>query len=303
MGFALGSCPPATAALPAEEAAARQDVLARLHDLASIDLEYSVKREDTPAGALPPSWNVQLPAGGVGAFRVKQGEERTDHRFSYLEGMSRWELTRTPNPALKEEVLRTIQTYRPGIVEQLFVRATSNSGRVSPTGSLPMSQWIGLALGLRNSDDAGEGDWLNADAINAMVYARNKTGLIVLSWVSPHGNRHEFDFDPARGNALVHYRMVATGSDTVVTEVTAADFRLVNGVRIPYQMIGTITNLKAKKVIVRWEANVTRCDVRGKENTPEHYRIPWPQGTDIVDLRQVPPARIKIPHDGEKTPD
>jgi hypothetical protein len=95
--------------------------------------------------------------------------------------------------------------------------------------------------------------------------------------------------------------MFAKGADTVVKEVSAADFRLVNGVRVPFHMTGQITNAKAKQVIIRWEANVTRCDVRGETNTTEHYRIAWPKGTDIVDIRKAPAARIKVVHDGEKT--
>jgi len=42
--------------------------------------------------------------------------------------------------------------------------------------------------------------------------------------------------------------------------------------------------------------------VNGKANTEDHYRIAWPEGVEVLDLRRDP-ARIKVQHDGEKAPD
>jgi hypothetical protein len=297
-----GVCQVARAAAPAAaELAARQAVLARLDALSSIDLDYSVETTNTLLAPGGRSWPVPLPGRGTGRLTIDQGVRRSDHRFLFLKEMSRWEERRAADPAKKGDATQTIRTYRPGIVEELLVSATGPGGRISPSGPLPKNQWIGLALGLRDADDFGEGDWITPATTSAMTYARDKAGLILLSRVSPNGCRHEFAFDPAHDHALVRYRMFAKGADTVVKEVSAADFRLVNGVRVPFHMTGQITNAKAKQVIIRWEANVTRCDVRGETNTTEHYRIAWPKGTDIVDIRKAPAARIKVVHDGEKT--
>jgi hypothetical protein len=289
----------AAVAPPPAEAAARQAILARLHALNAIELDYSVERTHTPPIPVNP-WEVTLPSGTVGTMTIDQGVHRSEHRFAFLKGMSRWESRpEKPRPA-------TIQTFRPSMAEQLttFPDGQRNGRIFAPAKlALPVNEWVGLALGLRDADSSDGGPWMTPDAINAMTYALAKDGRVVLSRVTPRGERQEFVFDPAHQSAFVCYRLLAKGTDTIIFEATAADFRAVNGVEVPYSMTARIVNLQFKAQVLLWEAHVTKCELNGMTNTEERYRIAWPQGITVVDSRPDPPVRIKVEHDGEKTPD
>jgi hypothetical protein len=225
--------------------------------------------------------------------------------------MSRWDEKRSPESVAKEvdkaaargsklnAMTGSIRTYRPGAAEELITLASRSRGRISPSAPLPLMTWVGAAIGLRDGDD----DWLTAKALDAMAFARDKDGRVVLSRTTPKGNLQEFVFDPAHDHALVCYRLLAKDSAALITEVTAGDFRLVDRVEVPFTMTSRMINIKLNHVILQWEAHVTRCEVSGQANTEDHYRIAWPVGVEIVDLRREPPARIKVQHDGEKAPD
>jgi hypothetical protein len=294
----------AVAPPPAAEAAARRAILARIDALQAIELDYSVERTHTPPGLMVNPFEVKVHNNGingtVGTMTIDQGVYRFEQRFAFLKGMSRWESRpEKPRPA-------TIQTFRPTMAEQFTTFPDGRkSGRIFAAGklALPLTEWVGLALGLRDADSSGGGPWMTPDTINAMMYALDKDGRVVLSRITPRGERQEFVFDPAHQSAFVSYRLLAKDTDTIIFEATAADFRAVNGVEVPYAMTARIVNLKLKAQILLWEAHVTQCELNGTTNTEERYRIAWPQGIDIVDTRPDRPVRIKVQHDGEKTPD
>jgi hypothetical protein len=302
----------AAAAPPSqEETADRQAILGRFDSLKAITLDYVAESTHTPPVGVG-SWDAQLPSG-TGTITVKRGVERAECQFAFLKGMSRWENHPTAETLAQTQrevegrrstdpVTGVVQTYRPGIAELLIERPSGFAGRIAADAPLPSDVWIDQALGLRDVRDQ-EGGWLTPDGINGMTWARDKDKRVVLSRRTPQGYPQEYVFDPAQGYALVAYRLLDKESPTLITEVTASDFRLVDGVTVPFTMTARIINLGLKKQVFGWHGTVTHCEVNGTTNTEAHYAIAWPKGIVVVDARQAPPVRIKTEVEGEKTPD
>lgn len=308
--FSSAFAPRAPAGGPAEEVAARQAVNARVAALRAIVLDYSAETSWTPLGAAPGDLGIARGVG-PGPLSVNWGIERTDEHLAYLDGRFRWDERKTAETLAAEvrkgsvnPIKAMVRAHRTGATERLIVWSDGPSGRVSPTTPLREDAWAAIALGLREFVGSPPIDrWVTPDMLGRLAFARDKDGRVVLSGPYGGGYPREFVFDPGNGHALVAYRIRDKESPKVLVEVTAADFRPVNGVSVPFAMSARRFNLNYERPLLTWSAAVTRGEVGGAANNEDHYRIAWPEGTGVVDERTSPPTRVKIQADGEKTPD
>jgi hypothetical protein len=298
------------AAAPAEEVAARQAINARMASLRAVTLDYSAETSETPAGAAPRDLGIPLGVG-PGQFSTRWGIERTDGHVAFLDERFRWDERKTAETLAAEvrkggvnPIKAIVRSHRPGATEQLIVRSDGTSGRVSPASSPRENAWAAIALGLREAVLKPIDGRVTPEMLGRLAFARDKEGHVVLSGPHPEGAfPREFVFDPANGHALVAYRIWDKERKKVCIEVTAADFRPVNGLSVPFAMSARWFNISYERPILKWSATVTRGEVGGTANNEDHYRIAWPEGIDVVDERTSPPQRVRIQADGEKTPD
>ena len=266
-----------------------------------------------PAPRPPSSPHRRPPRAGV--LTLRRGIERTDEHLARLDDRLRWDERKTPETIAAERrkgypdpIEAIVRSHRPGATERLFTRTSGASGRVEPASAPPQDAWALVALGLRDAfgpTATAGGDWLTPDALAQLAYSRDEQGRAVLTGPAPLGYPRDLVFDPAHGYALVAYRIRDKDKDSakIFLDVTATDFRPVNGLPVPFTMTLRRFNISYENPILTWRAAVTRCEVGGPANTPDHYRIAWPEGIDVIDARPSPPVRIRIRFAGEKTPD
>ena len=284
----LGQMPP--------DSPVREAVEARLEALQRIAVEYEVVIAYTPSGVRADASNSPTPIGGS----VKLGTERFTQRFSFLHGRARWE-SKTSNQTLEKEKLRlgtpvveSLHIYSEGVMEHMDVRTDRPLGSIEPRPLPPQLSRVEFALGVRDNDTGG---WMTSEALRAMELSRDEDGRIVLHRVNERNMRREWLFDPAKGYAMVAYRLYDhRPPHGIRAEITASAFKSVDGVPLPFAM--TFRSLDRDGIQQqRWDGTVTRYILNGPDNTPEHYHVPWRKGMTVIDRRTG--NVFKIMRDGQ----
>lgn len=271
--------------------AARMAVLARLEALRAIEVDYEVEESFTPERIRPLQNSLR------GPVKLKVGTERSTDRFCFLDGMARWVIRRSKETIEADRrnniipVVQIVQTYSRGTFERLNVRVDKALGAIEEHSQPPAFPAVDVGLGLRDGEN---GNWLSAAALEAMEASHDPAGRFVLRREIAGGQILEWVFDPAHAYALVSHRRVIIGPPQIIAiDFSASEFRHVDGIPMPFLIVRRNLYRNGEEV-ARWSARIKRYVLNGSGNTPDLYRLRWPQGVKLMDRRTGNEFRVNV---------
>jgi hypothetical protein len=194
-------------------------------------------------------------------------------------------------------ILRVIETFTSDGYEQLIYRDRETNASIEPYKVPPRWDPFAIALGLRSGfkgpggQPQTEGGWITREILATMTVHTDPDGRVRLSRTNTVGQTLEWIFDPANGYALVAYRRRAEQpTAAIIDEITAADFKPVNGVPLP-TTITARTLLPDGYELQRWQATVTHYALKDPANIADRYHITWPAGMSVMDRRTLTERR------------
>jgi hypothetical protein len=134
-----------------------------------------------------------------------------------------------------------------------------------------------LGLGIRELPHL-----FTADDIKKMKIDRSTNGKIVLQR-QEDTNIDEWTVDPNRGYAITHYHRRSSSGQGYV-DWAMEDFRDVGGIVLPHKVRATLWWDDGSKG-PDWIVDVSEYRLNDPANTPERYRMKWPEGTQVTDFR------------------
>jgi hypothetical protein len=216
------------------------------------------------------------------------GVVRESAEFSISGNVSHYKKTVTERelefqpPANARDHALDEQTFQNGRLERLI---KDQDGRIlettiENTPLLPEAD-IEIALGLRGQFERFR---ISPDLRNVTVSEEKEKA--VMQYKTDKGIVHRWTFDPKRSYALVTYTR-ADPNGTVLFEMTADKFEMVNGVALPKSMVLTaFSTVDGKYQVVR-KANISVKDyaLNDPKNTADSLHIVWPRGSVVNDTR------------------
>jgi RNA polymerase sigma factor (sigma-70 family) len=303
----LAASGPTTRPIPADgERAIRAAIANRLAAIQSIEAEVDVEERFTPRlPAAPAEQSLPARAGPAPnmALRLRTGTERSTMHFSFLNGAARRETVPSDDVLAAQRanriapILRVIETFTSDGYEQLIYRDRETNASIEPYKVPPRWDPFAIALGLRSGFEGPggqpqtEGAWITREILATMTVHTDPDGRVRLSRTNTVGQTLEWIFNPANGHALVAYRRRAEQpTAAIIDEITAADFKPVNGVPLP-TTITARTLLPDGYELQRWQATVTHYALKDPANIADRYHITWPAGMSVMDRRTLTERR------------
>ena len=94
-------------------------------------------------------------------------------------------------------------------------------------------------------------------------------------------------FSPPNEYALSEYNVVYPpnfpGGHPV--NIKASDFKIVDGIPLPFTIIYRAIRPRDGKEMLRWTASVHSYKLNDPDNKDERYQMRWPKGLDLLDVR------------------
>jgi beta-lactamase regulating signal transducer with metallopeptidase domain len=263
---------PATHAVTAREAEARASIVARLLSLQNLSADFGDLEEFQPLYRY----------SGTAA----EGSRRT---FSFLSGNATWEFSLVSvgsRPA--DHQVRRSAAYHDGRTERLDYAPTLN-GPVGFVGGRLMEDLPGASgacrfetgLGLR-AGAFGDLDWLTPEEISKMAISFDQKDRPTLSQTQSNGKVCSWTFAPDHGYAVVRYSGELSKGER--GEIVAGDFRMVNGIAMPFSIIQRWLYDDGSELI-RWTVSVRSYAINDPLNTKGRYLLKWPKGAHVLDVR------------------
>lgn len=138
-----------------------------------------------------------------------------------------------------------------------------------------------VALGLRMLN---ESDPFKKNDIENMALTHTAEKKVRLRGVTSRGEAHEWLLDPGLGYAAVWYGVYDREDAPPWAEYRMKDFRPVEGLLLPFRVEG-VWRMDPDNTIQADTVMVDTYRLDDPENTPERYRIRWPDGASVVDNR------------------
>jgi hypothetical protein len=279
---------PVAAAEQDDASAIREILLARFAKLHNIIVRFTTTAHLT----LLPGMRLEdaFVKSDKGATVVDVGTRVDKEEFSVLDNMVSWgrrELSfnsEIRDPAFYQlpRVNHEMDIIVPGRAEWFF-GAKSNAeteyvGQIQNSKAMT-SDLIPTVLGL---GACGERRLLTEEDIRNMKITRSADGKILLQHLRPGGYVHEWTVDPNRGYAITAHRSGPGGNFADIW--TMEDFRDVGGIQLPHKIHRTHWWDDGSKG-PEWIMDVNEYRLDDPANTPERYKMRWPEGTRVTDMR------------------
>lgn len=279
--------------LGAEDADVVRDVLiARLGKLSNLIANYDETIRYPPL--LP--GREPVTKFGDGFVIINTGVQEYDHKFSYLEGRSRYDahLLSHDRGDVKIDVpvsdtVLQIRTYSKDRAEMFNRTKTRDSeitaGEIRNELALPKDPYLETALGMRI---VGSGERLAAESISEMEVTFSDEVHVKLSPINEDRVRSELVLSPKLGYAPVSFTIHSAVHGRIILQMDMSEFKNVNGLMLPHKIDAQrYAYYKGKEKLKAIAKTITVREYRidDPENTPDKYRIKWPDGTYIRDRR------------------
>jgi beta-lactamase regulating signal transducer with metallopeptidase domain len=257
------TAPSAATQTTQKESEARAAIIARVEALQNLSVDFDEVEQYQPRYGLPAR------------------DPRQSHQtFSFLHGNAKWDFALDPQSIeLSDRFVSHSITYRNGHVELLDrMRDPSKSysyvGDTLTNMEMPVLEaGLGLSEGIEHITD-----WMTPEKISGMTLTFDQANRPTLTQVWPHG-KSSWTFAPDHGYALVKCSGVSHFG-----EIVADDFRMVNGIAMPFSF--------TQKIILgdgtedrRWTVTVKSYTINDPQNTPDRYWLKWPKGTGVDNQR------------------
>jgi hypothetical protein len=249
--------------------------------------------------------NVAIPKGSLSFGPIApRPDKESDCSFSFLQGNALWrsQLTKQTlgNYAAQMRTLVASETaaYKAGRLEVLSVTADGNSkGSLSGPDQMVLQSWIDIGLGLRA--DRQTIHWLAPAELLAMDLTFDDQHRPVLSHTGDLGMVYQYTFLPQADDALCKYTVMhpsaGGGKLVMVEEISASDFRQVQGVWLPFTLtLVQHSPNRPAEMDTRQTIVVNSYTLNSPGNVIDQYQINWPAGIFIFDHRSDRTVRTEI---------
>jgi hypothetical protein len=288
----------ATTVAQQDESVLRDVLLGRFTKLQNLIVNYKATKEYTPD--LTNEEAVTKHGGGFEVINTGNLIEIKEfsileNRYLYDQHIESWDRKIT-HPVLSEINLtkRKLNVFNPDRSEHLFVFERGRPrGAIRNQKNLPKGD-IDIALGLRKQ---GQPELLTDMLIKEMLISQPNSDKVILRDIDARGRTHEWIFDLKLGYALTGYKKLVPPDNRVNIEYIMEDFKNVDGIFLPFK-IRSIWKGKDNKILRTDNIEIIKYKLNDPNNTPERYRIKWPEGTNIMDTRSGIPFSAK---DGRMT--
>ncbi len=275
----------ATTVAQQDESVLRDVLLGRFTKLQNLIVNYKVTIEFTPQiinEEAVTKLGEKIMVTKKGSLVANKEFSILEKRYLYDKHLESWD-QKIKHPDLPKVNLtkRQLDVFNPDRSEHLrgFEKGRPR-GEIRNQRNLPEGD-IDVALGLR---EFGQHELLTDVLINEMSISQTNSDQLILRDVDAKGVTHEWVFDSKLGYALTRYRRIVPPNNHVNIEYVMEDFKNIDGIFMPF---------KAKSVWKGRDKKTTRTDtievmeykLNDPNNTPERYRIKWPEGARIFDKR------------------
>ncbi len=275
-------------AMAPDESAARAAILARFAKLHNIIVRYTT----TSHLKLPPGMRLEdaFVKSGRGGYTVLDVGTRVEREEFSLLGNAIFYTRREMSfeSPIKDPAYPKAQpnNYEMEVItperDELLMALTRDGkreyqGQIRAKGEIPLS-YVLVALGLGVDRSAL---LFTEEDIGKMKINRSRDGKILLQQLHSTAEiTNEWTFDPNRGYAITAYRRGYKGkfADTWTME----DFRETSGLLLPHRVHRIHTWEDGTKG-PEWIVDVNEYRVADPTNTPQRYRMKWPEGTRVTD--------------------
>ena len=274
-----------------DEKIVREIVLARFKRLHNLILNYKVTTEFH----LPPGFDPQNAIKRLGSqvMIIDTGNRVETKEFSVLENRTLYDQhldswnrkIEHPDLDIVAFTERKVDAYNPDRTEHLHVTkgVRTPRGEIRNDRTLPRGD-IDIALGLRRNHSPV---LLTEELIKEMAIDQPNSDQVILRDVDAKGITHEWIFDRKLGYALTSYRTRIPPDNWIDVEFVMEEFKNVDGIFLPFRISGmdrTSSNGR-KRLVQEYDIQVAEYRLNDPTNTPERYRIKWPEGTRVYDMR------------------
>lgn len=276
----------ATTVAQQDESVLRDVLLGRFTKLQNLIVNYKVTTEFTPQitdeQAVTKLGEKIIMVTKKGSLVATKEFSILEKRYLYDKHLESWD-QKIKHPDLPKVNLtkRQLDVFNPKRTEHLrCFEKNKPRGEIRNQRNLPEGD-IDVALGLR---EFGQHELLTDVLINEMSISQPNSDQVILRDVDAKGVTHEWVFDLKLGYALTRYRRLVPPDKHVNIEYIMEDFKNIDGIFLPFK---TRSRWKGRdnKTLRTDTIEIIEYKLNDPNNTPERYRIKWPEGTRIFDKR------------------
>ncbi len=274
-----------TAQAQQDETVLRNVLLGRFAKVHNLIVNYKVTKELTPDltdEQVVTERGDRIAVIDTGTIVAINEFSILENRYLYDQHIESWDRKRRHIDFSNINLVRRrLNVFTPDRSEHLRVFESGRPrGEIRNQRNLPEGD-IDIALGLRKR---GQHELLTVLNINDMSIIQSNSDQVILSNVDAKGITHEWIYDLNLGYALTHYRKLVPPDNHVNIEYIMEDFKNVDGIFLPFKARSKWKG-RDNKTLRTDTIEIIEYKLNDPNNTPERYRIKWPEGTRIVDTR------------------